>query len=161
MPLSIIVAMAKNRVIGRENQLPWRLSDDLKLFKKHTMGHSIVMGRKTWESIGRALPGRENIVLTRDKSYVVAGCTVIHSLQDLTINASVRPEIFIIGGASLYAAALPRASRLFLTEVDAEVTGDVYFPEFDLAEWDEQERWEFQKSEKNEFGFVFRILKRR
>ncbi|KAA3657367.1 MAG: dihydrofolate reductase [Calditrichaeota bacterium] len=161
MPISIIVAMARNRVIGRKNKLPWRLSDDLKLFNKHTMGHTIVMGRKTWQSIGRPLPGRQNVVLTRDQAFSAAGCDVVHSFDEIIAMNAPDKEIFIIGGAAVYEEAFELASRLYLTQVDAEVEGDVYFPQLDLSQWREIETEKYAQSDKNEFNFVFRLLERK
>ena len=161
MSISIIVAMARNRAIGINNRLPWRLSDDLKLFKKNTMGHAIVMGRKTWESIGRPLPGRENIILTRNTNFQAAGCLVVHSLEEILTAKKQDDECFIIGGATLYAAALPLAQKLYLTQVEAAIEGDVFFPEFDENQWQEINRQHFVKNDKNEFEFTFRVLQRK
>lgn len=133
--LTLIAAVARNGVIGRGNALPWRLSDDLKRFKALTMGHPIVMGRKTWESLGRPLPGRRNIVITRDRSYRADGATVVHSVDEALAAAPDADEVFVIGGAEIYALALPRADRLQLTELDANFDGDVRFPEFDRGRW--------------------------
>jgi dihydrofolate reductase len=133
--VSIIVAMAKNRVIGAGNAIPWRLPGELALFKRITMGHHIVMGRQTWESIGRLLPGRTTVIVTRNPAYRVPGAIVAASLDDALAACGDDPEIFVIGGAQLYAAALPLADRLYLTVVEAEVPGDTLMPEFDLARW--------------------------
>lgn len=142
--IALIVAMARNRVIGANNQIPWHLPDDLKLFKRITMGHHIVMGRKTWESIGRLLPGRTTVIVTRQSGYAVPGAIVAHSLQD-AINAAARDdEIFVIGGAELFREALPIADRIHLTLVDAEPQGDTFMPEIDYTEWREVERTEGQ-----------------
>ncbi len=161
MSVSIIVALARNRVIGANNRLPWRLSDDLQLFKKTTLGHAIIMGRKTWQSIGRVLPGRENIVLTRDQKFQAPGCVVVHSLEEILKSKRPEDECFIIGGASLYESALPIAFKLYLTEIDAVVEGDVYFPAFDYDEWQEIYRRKFVKNEKNQYNFTFRIMQRK
>ncbi|MCA9731605.1 MAG: dihydrofolate reductase [Deferribacteres bacterium] len=161
MPISIIVAMARNRVIGRDNELPWRLSDDLKLFKKHTMGNTIVMGRKTWQSIGRPLPGRTNVVLTRDAAFSVPGCEVVHSFDEILALDAPGKEIFIIGGAAVYANALPHASQLYLTEVEADIQGDVFFPPLDLSLWQETQKQHFLKNANNQFNFVFRLLEKK
>ena len=135
--LSLIVAMAKNRVIGANNRIPWHLPDDLKMFKRLTMGHHIVMGRKTYESIGRLLPGRTTVIVTRQRGYVVAGAIIAHSLHD-AINAAARDdEIFVIGGAELFREALPIADRIHLSLVDAEPAGDTWMPEFDRSQWAE------------------------
>src|SRR5258707_294407 len=133
--ISLIVAMAKNRVIGANQSIPWYLPGELKMFKTITMGHHIVMGRNTWESIARLLPGRTTVVVTRQRDYRVEGAIVAPTLDDALAACRDNDEIFVIGGAQLYAAALPRADRIYLTEVDAEVEGDTYMPEFDLREW--------------------------
>ena len=140
--LTLIVARARNGVIGRDNQLPWRLPEDLAYFKKTTMGAPVVMGRKTHESIGRPLPGRRNVVVTRDATREFAGCDVVHSLeQALTISAADKvPEIFLIGGAQLYAEGIQLAQRLLITEVDADVEGDAHFAAPDPAIWQETAR---------------------
>ena len=131
--------MAKNRVIGANNQIPWHLPDDLKLFKRLTMGHHIVMGRKTYESIGRLLPGRTTVIVTRQPGYAVPGAIIAHSLSD-AINAAARDdEVFVIGGAELFREALPIADRIHLTIVEAEPEGDTFMPEFDRGEWREVE----------------------
>ncbi len=134
--------MAKNRVIGANNKIPWHLPDDLKMFKRLTMGHHIVMGRKTYESIGRLLPGRTTVIVTRQRDYAVPGAIIAHSLHD-AINAAARDgEIFVIGGAALFRDALPLADRIHLSLVDAEPKGDTWMPEFDAATWSEVLRQE-------------------
>jgi len=160
MDISIIVAMDKNNVIGKDNDLPWRLSADLKHFKAITMGKPIVMGRKTYESISRPLPGRKNIVMTRSSDYVAEGCTVVNSLDEAMREAGDVEEIIIMGGAGLYEQMLENANRLHLTEVHAEVEGDVFFPEFNKADWLEIEREEHSSDEKNEFDYSFVVLER-
>jgi dihydrofolate reductase len=160
MDISIIVAMDKNNVIGKDNDLPWRLSADLKHFKAITMGKPIVMGRKTYESISRPLPGRKNIVMTRSSDYVAEGCTVVNSLDEAMREAGDVDEIMIMGGAGLYKQVLENANRLHLTEVHAEVAGDVYFPEIDKADWLEIEREEHSADEKNEFDYSFVVMER-
>lgn len=137
LPLCLIAAMGENRVIGVDNQLPWRLPGDLKYFKARTLGKPVVMGRKTFESIGRPLPGRLNIVVTRNPDWQAAGVQVAHSLDAaLALAAAAAPEeIMLIGGAELYRQALPQADVLYLTEIDAEFAGDAFFPEVDLARW--------------------------
>jgi len=161
MRISLIVALARNRVIGRDNQLPWRLSADLQHFKRLTMGKPIVMGRKTCESIGRPLPGRTNIVVTRDSSFSAAGCRVVHSIDEALVAAGGADEVMIMGGENLYSQLLPRADRLYLTEVQADVSGDAWFPEFDQTQWQELERESHRADEKNEFDYDFVVLARR
>ncbi|MFT5128988.1 MAG: dihydrofolate reductase [Rhodothermales bacterium] len=137
MRITIIAALARNRVIGRDNDLPWRISQDLKRFKALTTGHSIVMGRRTWDSIGFPLPKRHSIVLTRDAEFAAPGATVVHSLEDAIAAAPEGTNVFIIGGAEIYQLALAEATHLELTHVDADVDGDTYFPELDWADWRE------------------------
>jgi len=137
---SIIAAVASNGVIGRDNRLPWHLSDDLKRFRALTMGHHVIMGRRTWESIGRLLPGRTMVIVTRNPGYAVPGCLVAHSLQEAVALAGDDHEVFVIGGAELYREALKSAARVYLTEVHAEFEGDARFPEFDRSAWREVSR---------------------
>lgn len=158
---SLVVAMARNRVIGRDNQLPWRLPADLAYFKQVTMGHPIIMGRRTWESIGRPLPGRQNIVVTRQRDYQAAGCTVVGSLDQAWAAAGDAGEVCVIGGTSIFAEALPSADRIHLTEVDAEVPGDTYFPPFDRSEWVEREVSRQPVDARHEYAFRIVVLERR
>ena len=160
MKISLIAAMADNGVIGRNNRLPWRLSADLQRFKALTMGKPIVMGRKTWESIGRPLPGRTNIVVTRDVGYRAEGCVVVHSVDQALEVAAGSDEVMVIGGANLYQQLLDRADRLYLTQVRADVEGDAWFPEFDRAQWREVERESHSRDEKNEYDYAFVTLER-
>jgi len=160
MLISLIVAMDDNGVIGADGGLPWRLSADLQHFREITMGKPIVMGRKTHESIGRPLPGRENIVLTRDEDYKVVGCTVLHSIDDLYIHCRYHEEVMIMGGAELYRQFLDRAHLIYLTEVHARVEGDTYFPDYHPDVWDEVAREDFRADEKNEYDYSFVVLKR-
>ena len=136
-PLALIAARARNGVIGLDNLMPWHLPEDLAYFKRVTLGKPVVMGRKTFESIGRPLPGRLNIVVTRNPDWQAAGVQVAHSLDAaLALAAAAAPEeIMLIGGAELYRQALPQADVLYLTEIDAEFAGDAFFPEVDLARW--------------------------
>ncbi|MCA1979648.1 MAG: dihydrofolate reductase [Thiobacillus sp.] len=138
--ISVIAALAKNRVIGVENRLPWRLPEDLAHFKALTLGHPILMGRKTFESLGRPLPGRANIVITRNPDFHVAGCQVAGSLPAAIELCRDADELFFIGGAELYAQAIPLADRLYLTEVDVEAAGDAWFPDYDRAAFREVSR---------------------
>ena len=133
--LSLIVAMGKNRVIGVDGAIPWRLPNELQLFKRVTMGHHIIMGRKTWESIGRLLPGRTTVIVTRQKNYTAPGALIVNSLAAAITQCANDDEIFVIGGGELYRAAMPLADRLYLTVVDAEPTGDTQMPTFNTAEW--------------------------
>jgi len=133
--LSLIVATAKNRVIGVNNTLPWHLPEDLKRFRALTTGHHIIMGRKTYDSLGRLLPGRTTVIVTRNQAYKVEGAIVVHSLEDAIAACGGDQEVFLIGGAELYQDGLKLANKLYVTEIDAEYEGDAFFPEFDLSEW--------------------------
>jgi len=136
--ISLIVAASTNNVIGARGDLPWRLSADLKRFKELTMGKPVVMGRKTYESIGRPLPGRQNIVITRQSNYSPVGCTVVQSVEAAIDAAGDAGEIMIIGGSHIYEAFLPLADRIYLTRVHAKVDGDTFFPELLESEWQQQ-----------------------
>jgi dihydrofolate reductase len=138
--ISIIVAVGRNGVIGRDGALPWRLPEDLKRFKALTMGHVMIMGRKTYESIGRLLPGRRSVIVSRQAGYVVAGAIVAASLEDAIAAAGDAEEVFVIGGGEIYRGALPSAHRLLVTEVDASPEGDAWFPPVDTALWRETAR---------------------
>ncbi len=162
MIVSIIAAMDNQRGIGVENRLPWRLSADMKRFRELTMGHHIIVGRKTYESIGKPLPGRQMIVVTRDNEFRADGCDVCHSLIEALEIARSRGEheAFIGGGAQIYEQALPLADRMYLTLVDAEIVADTFFPAFDLQAWNERERFAHPADEKNQFPFTFKLLVR-
>jgi dihydrofolate reductase len=138
--ISLIAALARNRVIGIKNRLPWKLSDDLKRFKALTLGHHILMGRKTYESIGRPLPGRTTVIISRGGFPAAEGCIVAHSIDEAIAACGSDEEIFFVGGADLYRQALPMADRLYLTEIQADVEGDAWFPEFDRVQWKEASR---------------------
>ena len=164
MRISIIAAVAENGVIGRGGQLPWHLSADLQRFKRLTMGHTIIMGRRTWESIGRALPGRRTVVVTRQPNYRIddVGVAVAASLDEALkiAEAGDDTEAFIVGGAELYREALPRADRLYLTRVRAQVEGDTYFLKFDDAEWRQVSSEHHADDTKNEYPFNFELYQR-
>lgn len=132
--------MARNRVIGKDGALPWRLPEDLKRFKALTMGHHIVMGRKTWESLGRPLPGRHHVIVSRSPGYAVPGATVARSIDAAITACGDDDEIFVIGGGEIYALALPAADRILLTEIEQEFEGDTWFPALPPGEWRESER---------------------
>ena len=140
MSLSIIVAMARNRTIGVNNTLPWRCPEDLKHFKALTMGHHMIMGRKTFDSIGKPLPGRTTVVVTRNTDLQIDGCVVVHSLQQAFAASAGDAEVFIVGGAELYRQALPLVDTMYITEIQQDVAGDAHFPEFDMADWEETSR---------------------
>ncbi len=163
MKISIIVAKAKNNVIGKDNQLIWKLSSDLRLFKKLTTDHHIVMGRKTYESVGKPLPNRTSVVITRNKDFKLPeGHFVFNSLEEavqLCISKNLE-QIYIIGGAEIYRQALPICDELIVTEVDASPQGDVFFPEIDPNTWKIISQEHFQKDEKNEYDFDLVIYRR-
>lgn len=163
MIVSIIAAMDRKAGIGIDNKLPWRLSADLKRFRELTMGHHIVVGRKTFESIGKPLPGRQMIVVTRDRNYRAEGCDVVHSVEDAIRLARERgeSEVFICGGAEIYAQSIEIADRMYLTLVDAEVAADTFFPEFDEQGWSEQESVYQPADEKNQYPFTFKVWVRK
>lgn len=158
--LSIIAAVARNSVIGRNGKLPWHLSSDLKRFRALTLGHHILMGRKTYESIGRPLPGRKSIVISRNTSFSAPGCLNATSLTQALALAQADNEVFVIGGAALYREALPLAQRLYLTEVLATVAGDTFFPALQRAQWREITRQHVPASEDNDFASDFVIYDR-
>lgn len=159
--ISLIAAMTDNRVIGIENRLPWKLPNDMKWFRQHTLGKPIVMGRKTFESFGgRPLPDRTNIVITHDKDYRAEGAIVVHSIDEAIQAAGNVPEIMIIGGASFYAQMLARADRLYLTVVHAQLEGDAWFPEFPMDNWKLSQRIDCVANEKNSYPHSFLILDR-
>lgn len=160
MIISIIAALSTNYVIGKNNQLPWHLPADLAHFKALTLGKSILMGRKTYESIGRPLPGRRNIVISRQLDFQAAGCEVVHSLDEALTLAGSAEEVMVIGGTQLFEEALPSADRLYLTWVHGEVEGDSYFPSLDLNEWQETSREERAPDEKNHYALSFVSLAR-
>lgn len=162
MIVSIIAAMDKKRGIGVDNKLPWRLSADLKKFRELTMGHHIIVGRKTFESIGRPLPGRRMIIVTHNRSYKAEGCDVVHSVEDAIELARARgeTEVFVCGGAEIYAQVITLADRIYLTLVDAEVAADTFFPAWDWRGWVEQEVSAHEADAKNQYPFTFKLLLR-
>lgn len=163
MLVSAIVATARNRVIGNEdNQIPWYLSSDLKYFKRTTLGHHVIMGRKTFESMGRPLPKRTNIVISRDPYYAVSGCLVARSLTEALSLAydNDETEAFIIGGGTIYALSIPLLDKLYLTEVDASPEGTVYFPELDYTQWELISSEAHPADEKNDHPFTFKVYER-
>lgn len=161
MRIALIAALDRNGLIGRDNALPWRLPADLQHFKRLTLGKPIVMGRLTWESLGRPLPGRHNIVLTRDPAYHAEGASVVHSIDAALAAAGAVDEVMVIGGAALYRTLLPRAARLYLTRIDAAFDGDAWFPEVDPAAWREVARETHAPDERNPYPYAFVTLERR
>jgi dihydrofolate reductase len=153
--LSIIVAIAENNVIGANNQLIWHISEDLKRFKALTTGHCVVMGRKTFESIGKPLPKRTNIVISRNRNLVIDGCTVVSSLEEAVGACGIDEEIFIIGGGELYRQALPLAKKLYITKVHREFVGDTFFPEIDYSQWSEVLREKGKPTENDGLEYTF------
>lgn len=164
MQISLIVAMGENRVIGGNGHIPWHLPADFAHFKRVTMGHPIVMGRKTFESIGKALPGRTNIVVTRDVEWHHDGVIVAGSPDDALVLAAAAEgsdEVFVIGGAEIYRLFLPRAEKVYLTKVQGSFGGDVFFPELDPVEWALADMEEHAKDEKNPFNFTYLVYERK
>lgn len=153
--ISIIVAVARNGVIGDGNQLIWHISEDLRRFKAITSGHPVIMGRKTFESLGRPLPHRINVVITRQPTYCAPGCEVVGSLEEAVARFDSSEELFVIGGAQIYAQALPLADRLYLTEVEADYEGDTCFPSWERTAWVLQSTEHHDRGEKFEHAFTF------
>lgn len=158
--LSLIVAMAKNGVIGADNKIPWHLPAELRIFKSATMGHHIVMGRRTWESIDRLLPGRTTVIVTRQPDFRVPGAIVAHSFEDALAACHGDDEVFVIGGAELFRLALPRADRFYLTIVDAQPEGDTMMPEIDWSAWREVCSAHYAADERNPLAFRFVLYER-
>ena len=163
--ITLIVAAADTGVIGRDNTLPWHLPEDLKRFKRLTMGKPMIMGRKTFESIGKPLPGRQNIVVTRDANYTSKfsgdGITVVHDLDAALHAAGAAPEVMIIGGAELFRLSLPRAARVHLTRVHGDIAGDVMWPELDLREWQVIERERHDADPRHAYAMTFEVWEKR
>lgn len=163
MKVSCIVATAKNNVIGNDNDIPWHLPADLKYFKKTTLDHHIIMGRNCFESIGRALPKRTNVIVTRDMFYAVSNCMIAHSVEEALSIAedNGEEEVFIIGGGQIYEQTVELWDKLYLTQVDLEVEGDVFFPEIDLSEWKLIKKQDCEKDEKNTLNYSFQQYERK
>lgn len=163
MKLSVIAAASENNVIGRNNDLPWSLPDDMKFFRKTTSGSPIIMGRKNYESIGRALPKRQNIVISRDPDLHIDGCDCVTSLEDaVRLAESGSPdEAFVIGGGQIYAQSMDLADKLYITRIHAEIEGDVYFPEISPDEWKLVSEEFHDKDDDHEYAFTFQIFERK
>ncbi len=167
MQIAVIAAVAENGVVGRDNQLPWQLPGDLPYFRRMTMGKPVVMGRKTWDSIGQPLPGRTNIVISRQQGLELEGARVVDTMEEALALAEAVAEIdgvtelMVIGGAEIYALALPLAQRLYLTEVHAQVTGDARFPDWDRSEWRESSRDRHVAGDSNPYDYSFVVYERR
>ena len=159
--LSLIWAMDENRLIGSDNRLPWHLPADMQWFRRQTMGKPVLMGRKTFDSIGKPLPGRQNIIMTRQLGLTIDGCTVVHSLAEASDATGDAEEIMVIGGAEIYARLLPEASRLYMTMIHHGFEGDTWFPEFDESAWKQVHSEEHQPDEKNAWPYSFIILERK
>jgi len=160
MVISIIAAVSENGVIGKNNALPWKLPADLRHFKELTIGKPVIMGLKTFESIGKPLPDRTNIVLSKEK-VEIPGCTAVHSIEEALQAVGNAEEVMVIGGGSVYAQFLPKADRMYVTRVHAEVEGDTYFPVFNQNEWTEIERVNHEKDEQHPYSFSFVTLERK
>ncbi|MGD8744170.1 MAG: dihydrofolate reductase [Candidatus Woesebacteria bacterium] len=162
MIVSLIAAVSENYVIGNKGKIPWNLPADLKRFKKITMGHHIIMGRETFESIGKPLPGRKNIVVSRNKKYEAEGCRVVHSLKDALEIAKTNKEdeVFVIGGEQIYSLALPRADKIYLTKVKKNYEGDTFFPEMDMNNWKVTSKESFKSNGDNPLAFEFIIYEK-
>jgi dihydrofolate reductase len=159
MIISIIVAIAKNNTIGKDNKLLWHLPNDLKHFKDTTTGHTVIMGRKTYESVGKPLPKRRNIIITR-QTISIEGCEVVNSIEAALALCTGEDEVFIVGGAEIYKQALPLTNRVYLTVIDQDFDGDTFFPELNPAEWTERKRENFEPDEKNKLKYSFITLER-
>lgn len=157
--ISLILAMSQNRVIGKNNRLPWRLPADMAFFKQTTMGHPVVMGRKTYESIGKPLPGRRNIILTRDRNFQAGGSEICHSIEEVLtmVRAGEEQEFFIIGGDSVYSAFFPMADRLYVTCIEHDFEGDAFFPEIDSRKWRLVSKTSGETNGKNPYKYSFLI----
>ena len=161
MRLSIIVAMDDNRLIGKDNALPWRLPADLAYFKKNTTGKTVLMGRKTFESIGRALPNRRNVVISRNSAFVAEGCEVVGSIDAALDLTKDDEEVMVMGGASFYEQMLPSVNRLYITQIEGTYEGDAYFPDFDRGAFVETYRQSHTPDEKNPHTYHFTVLDRK
>lgn len=160
MLISLIAAVAENGIIGRDNTLPWRLPADLRHFRRLTLGHPVLLGRRNYESIGRPLPQRTNIVLTRRAGYAAPGCVVVHSLAQALAAAREAAEVFVAGGAEIYAQTLERAQRFYLTRVHAEIPGDTRFPPLDWSQWREVARERHEPDPEHAHAYSFITLER-
>ncbi|MBL1321399.1 MAG: type 3 dihydrofolate reductase [Methylophaga sp.] len=160
MKIALIVATDQQGLIGKDNDLPWHLSADLQYFKKVTMGKPIIMGRNTHESIGRPLPGRQNIIVTKNRSYKTEGCTIVYSTDDALLAAADADEVMVMGGASLYTQLLPQADKLYLTLVHANLEGDTWFPEWHTEEWQQISREDHPADDKNEYPYSFIVYEK-
>ena len=160
MKIAIIVATDEQGLIGKDNDLPWKLSADLQYFRRVTMGKPLIMGRNTHESIGRALPGRKNIIVTKNENYLAEGCHIVHSVDGAIKACDEVEEIMVMGGASLYEQLLPQADRLYLTQVHASLEGDTWFPDWQKSDWQEVSREDHPADNKNDYSYSFIVFDR-
>lgn len=159
--ISFMVAMAENRVIGKDNTLPWRLPADMAYFKRVTMGHPVIMGRKTFESMGGLLPGRENVIVTRDRNYVQEGAAILHSPEEIAAYAKdAGQEVFVIGGAEIFKETLPYADKMYITQIEHDFEGDTFFPEYDEAKWRLAASERGKEDDKNHYPHTFNVYER-
>ena len=161
MKVSIIVTIGKNKVIGKDNSLPWKLPADMKHFKELTTGKPVIMGRKTFESIGKPLPNRTNFIITRNQEYKAEGCVVVHSIDEALKASEGNEEVMVIGGAQIYKEFLPRANKMYLTIIDADFEGDAFFPEYNIEEWEETSYEEHERDAENQYDYRFMTLERK
>ncbi len=157
--ISMIWSMDRNGVIGRDNRMPWHLPADLAYFKSKTLGHTVIMGRKTYESIGRPLPGRKNVIITRDVNYRADGCSICNSIEE-ALKLGLEEEVFIIGGADIYGKFLPFADKLYITFIEDTFEGDAFFPSVDFEQWELVSRKQGERNEKNPYDYYFTEYKR-
>jgi dihydrofolate reductase len=160
MSISFIFAMDRNRAIGKDNQLPWHLPADLKFFKTVTMGHPILMGRKTYESIGKPLPGRLNVVITQDPNFTAEGCKIVHSADEAAAQFQ-QQELFVIGGAEIFRLFLPQVDRMYITRIEHEFAADTFFPDVNMAEWTLVSSEQGVQDDKNPYLYYFQIYQRK
>lgn len=158
MIVSLVAAASDNNVIGKNNTLPWRLPADMKFFKTLTMGHTVIMGRKTYDSMGKPLGGRKNVVITRNKDFKAEGCVVVPSIDEALKLCASENEVFIIGGAEIYRQSIKMADKIYLTRVHGDFDGDAFFPDIPAAEWDEIEHTDYEADEKNPVSYSFLIF---
>ncbi|MGP8214354.1 MAG: dihydrofolate reductase [Bacteroidia bacterium] len=161
MIVSLVAAAAENNVIGKNNALPWRMPADMKFFKNLTMGHTVIMGRKTYESMGKPLPGRKNIIITRNKKFTAKDCIVLSSFSEISEHCKAESEIFVIGGAEIYQQFIHNADKIYLTRIHHNFTGDSYFPDIQADEWEQTGFSYFPKDEKNPYPYSFIEFSRR
>lgn len=160
--IAIVVAVAENNVIGKDNQLIWHLPADLRFFKNLTMGHPILMGRKTYESIGKPLPGRTTVIITRQQDFEAPGCIVVNSIDDAIEEAqTINQDVYVIGGAEIYRQALPKTDTIYLTRMHHTFDGDTYFPELNEADWEVTSEERYEPDEKNKYSYSFITLQRK